>query len=172
MAKRLGADRLGHLVRIVSARVLELLHESNVLLLGLLGRGALVDDLLPGVLLVLALFTVSFFDPAVALRSTPRVCDGGRGGRSGEANLDVEHAGAGGLGDVLAGGDLEQSVELEELVVGGLGGELLGVRGRGLECFGGRHLVRCSVRWRGGGQGIGEGSGVVGGSEAGIDGNC
>lgn len=109
MAKRLGADRLGHLVRIVSARVLELLHESNVLLLGLLGRGALVDDLLPGVLLVLALFTVSFFDPAVALRSTPRVCDGGRGGRSGEANLDVEHAGAGGLGDVLAGGDLEQS---------------------------------------------------------------
>lgn len=53
---RLSTDGLGDLVRVVAARRLELLDEGDVLLLGLLGGDALVDDLLPRVLLGLALY--------------------------------------------------------------------------------------------------------------------
>jgi hypothetical protein len=49
--------------------------------------------------------------------------------------LEIEHAGGRSLGDVLGGGDLVKSVELEELVVAGLGGELLGVDNSRLEGF-------------------------------------
>jgi hypothetical protein len=52
---RLVTDSLGLLVLIVAARGLEALDEGDVLLLGLLGGGAVVDDLLPCVLLGLAL---------------------------------------------------------------------------------------------------------------------
>lgn len=51
----LVADGLGDLVRVEAELGLELLDESDVLLLGSLGAGALVDDLLPGVALGLAL---------------------------------------------------------------------------------------------------------------------
>jgi hypothetical protein len=51
----LSADGLGDLVGIEAVRVLELVDEVDVLGLGLLGSGALVDLLLPGVLLGLAL---------------------------------------------------------------------------------------------------------------------
>ena len=51
-----GTDSLGLLALVVAARNLELLNESNVTLLGLLGGDALIDDLLPGILLGLTLF--------------------------------------------------------------------------------------------------------------------
>lgn len=51
-----AADGLGHLVLVVAERLLELLDQGDVPRLGLLGGDALVDDLLPCVLLGLALF--------------------------------------------------------------------------------------------------------------------
>jgi hypothetical protein len=51
----LSADGLGDLVGVEAVRLLELVDEVDVLGLGLLGGGALVDLLLPGVLLGLAL---------------------------------------------------------------------------------------------------------------------
>lgn len=51
----LSTNSLGLLARVVAARLLELLDELDVLLLGVLGGGTGVDDLLPGGLLVLAL---------------------------------------------------------------------------------------------------------------------
>lgn len=58
-AVRLRADGLGFLVGVVAVRLLELVDESDVLLLGLLDGLALVDDLLPRVVLGLALYRVS-----------------------------------------------------------------------------------------------------------------
>lgn len=52
---RLVTNSLGLLVLIVAARGLEALDKGDVLVLGLLGGGAVVDDLLPCVLLGLAL---------------------------------------------------------------------------------------------------------------------
>jgi hypothetical protein len=100
---RLSANGLGLLGGIVAQRNLELLDESDIALLGIVGSGALVDLLLPSVVLGLA--------------------------------LEIEHAGLGGLGEVLANGDLVKSVELEELVVARLGRELLGVDDGRLEGF-------------------------------------
>ena len=54
-AQRLFANRCGNLVLVKAVLGLELLDESDVALLGGVGRDALVDDLLPGVLLGLAL---------------------------------------------------------------------------------------------------------------------
>lgn len=71
-----GTDVLGNLVGVETVLGLEGVDEAGVLLLGELGGGALVDLLLPGLGLGLA--------------------------------LQVEHAGLGGLGDVLAVGDLEE----------------------------------------------------------------
>lgn len=56
MLNILSANRLGDLVCVVAVFALELLDQRNVLLLGLLGSDALVDDLLPCVLLGLALY--------------------------------------------------------------------------------------------------------------------
>lgn len=114
-AVRLRADGLGFLVGVVAVRLLELVDESDVLLLGLLDGLALVDDLLPRVVLGLA--------------------------------LQVEHAGLGGIGDLLASADLVQGVELEELIVARLLGKLLAVDDSLLEGFAlrGRHGV-CEVR--------------------------
>lgn len=53
--RRLRADSLGHLVRVVAVLLLERLDEGDVLLLGGSGGGACVDLLLPGALLGLAL---------------------------------------------------------------------------------------------------------------------
>lgn len=53
----LRADSLGLLVLVVAVRLLQLLDESDVPLLGLLGSDALVDELLPRGLLRLALFS-------------------------------------------------------------------------------------------------------------------
>ena len=105
----LVTNGLGLLVLVVSATLLQLLDEGNVLLLGLVRGNALIDELLPSVLLGLA--------------------------------LEVEHARARGLGDVLAGTDLEETIKLEKIVVAGLGSELLGVDDGLLEGFAlrGRH---------------------------------
>jgi hypothetical protein len=51
-----GADGLGLLVLVVAVLGLQGLDEGDVLLLGLGGSQALVDELLPGGLLGLALF--------------------------------------------------------------------------------------------------------------------
>ena len=51
----LSSNGLRHLALVIAILGLELLHQRNVLLLGLLGRDALVDLLLPSVLLRLAL---------------------------------------------------------------------------------------------------------------------
>lgn len=53
----LFADSLGDLVLVKAVLGLELLDESDVALLGLLGGDALVDNLLPGTLLGLALYS-------------------------------------------------------------------------------------------------------------------
>jgi hypothetical protein len=50
-----GANLLGRLVCVVTVLCLEGLDELDVLLLSLLGSGALIDDLLPRVVLGLAL---------------------------------------------------------------------------------------------------------------------
>lgn len=55
--RSLRADSLGLLVLVVAVRLLELIDESNVPLLGHLGAEALVDELLPRALLRLALYT-------------------------------------------------------------------------------------------------------------------
>jgi hypothetical protein len=54
-APLVATDGLGLLVRVVAVLALERLDEVDVALLGLLGGDALVDDLLPSVLLGLAL---------------------------------------------------------------------------------------------------------------------
>lgn len=95
-----------------------------------------------------------FVSPGFSLRSSSAARKG--------KYLDVEHSGFVGLFDVLAGRDLEEScctcklpmtdaaqrgqrtVELEELFVGGLGGELFAVVSRGLEGLG-RHCCRFVV---------------------------
>ena len=56
----LRSNGLGDLVGVVAVLLLELLNESNVPLLGLLGGDTLVDKLLPGVLLGLALYCGSY----------------------------------------------------------------------------------------------------------------
>lgn len=53
--EHLCADGLGDLVGVEAVGLLELVDEVDVLGLGLLGGGAVVDLLLPGVLLGLAL---------------------------------------------------------------------------------------------------------------------
>lgn len=85
---RLGADSLGLLVRVVAVGHLELLNELDVLLLSSLGgKLVLLDGLLPGVVLGLAL------DVVLVCRSW-----GSREMRGGKrACLEVEHAGLGGL---------------------------------------------------------------------------
>lgn len=61
----LSTNSLGLLVRVVAVLGLQLLHESDVLLLGLLDIDTLIDLLLPCVLLCLALF---IYDPVSAAR--------------------------------------------------------------------------------------------------------
>lgn len=101
LAPSLRANSLGLLVRVEAVRLLELLDESNVPLLGLLGGDALVDELLPGALLRLALYS-----EAALVSFSSRICDGGLGGWT---DLEVEHSGGGSLADVLAVADLVEA---------------------------------------------------------------
>jgi len=105
----LRADGLGDLVGVEAVGLLELVDEVDVLGLGLLGSGAIVDLLLPGVLLGLALqFGNQSARSLVALEAAgTRRC--GRG-----AHLQVEHARGRGAGDVLAGADLVQGCAARE----------------------------------------------------------
>ena len=125
-----GPDGLGNLILVVAAAFLEAFHESDVLLLGLLGGVALIGGFLPGVLLGLALLRRRGQHELSLSR-----CDV-------LAYLEVEHSGRGGLGDVLAAGDLEESCGGFEVSLGeqqedpgSRRGEYLYRRGRGVRRY-------------------------------------
>lgn len=111
---------LGHLVLVVAQFLLQLLDQLDILLLrGLLGLGGgdgvvvaveLLKLLLPGLLLVLSL---SFRKSAMSVyclctRHDITAEEDGEGSAAG-AYLEVEGAGRGGLGEVLAIGDLVET---------------------------------------------------------------
>ena len=98
-----AADSLGFLVLIVAVLGLHLLDERDVLLLGLLGGDILVNNLLPCVLLRLALYGEIFVLAVCALQR------GLAFSKHEISYLQVKHARRRGLGDVLAGGDLEET---------------------------------------------------------------
>lgn len=77
--RSLRADSLGLLVLVVAVRLLELIDESNVPLLGHLGAEALVDELLPRGLLRLALYA----EAPLASFSLVRIHDKGIRGSNG-----------------------------------------------------------------------------------------
>lgn len=77
----LRADGLGHLVGVVAVCCLGLLDGGHVALLGCLGRDALVDDLLPGALLGLALQVVDMSvssAPIIAEEEKSQKVEGGK----------------------------------------------------------------------------------------------
>lgn len=100
LPRLLPANGLGLLVLVVPVLGLHLLDLGDVLLLRLLDRDAVVDRRLPGVVLGLALRRV------LVGRSRSGVSR--REDGEGDTCLEVEHAGLGGLLNVLAGSDLKQ----------------------------------------------------------------